>query len=227
MVEIRVAAEQKIAGDAAHQQQLFQRDGQGVARSVRHAASGVVVGFGARLARLAIGVDPVEDRIGQGIGHVRQSQEGLAPGARLADFPLQHAGQVQLGRFILQAEADSREPVGLHARRNDAEPTAAAGTGIFEHQDVVEGVGIVDRAAGGLLIFGRLGQEGLDGRDARGQYGADLQFRAMRADGLVFARHEGHETEPGQAEDRHHDRHQQEHHGAARAPRPVPCMAGV
>ena len=76
-VAIRVGPEQKPGRHAADQQQLLDRFQRPVLGGVRRIERGVVVDFGAVFARLVVGVDPVEDGVGDVLGHPRQAHQDL------------------------------------------------------------------------------------------------------------------------------------------------------
>ena len=122
VVEVRVGAEHQVAGHAADEQQLFERGGHAVAGRVVRAAIGVVIGLGAELAGSAVGVHPVEHRVGGDGSHAGEFQQGGAARARLLLLPLPDGGQVQPARLVLQAETDAGDGPVFLPRRNDAEP---------------------------------------------------------------------------------------------------------
>src|SRR5205807_699330 len=74
-VTVDVIAEKKLGRHSLDEQQLFQRVKRAVLGGVRGTQAAVVVAFGAIGPRLVIRVEPVNDRVGYVVGHVRQAHE--------------------------------------------------------------------------------------------------------------------------------------------------------
>ena len=195
------------------QEQFLDRRGHAVSRRVGRAAARIVIRLRTRLARLRVGIDPVEDRVGGDGRHSRQFQKRLPPGARLPLFPLPDHAQVQPGRFVLQSETDASGLAVLPSGRDDAEPAAEFRRGIVDHEHVAEQLGVVVPAA--RVPRQPRSEVDLQQFHARGQDVVHLQFGAVGADGLVLGRQQGHETQPRQADHGHHDQHGE--HGNAAA----------
>ena len=91
--------------DAPHQPQLFQIERSAVAWPYRRAKPRVSIGFGTFESRLRIGVDPIEDRIGDVRRHTGQSQQSLPAGVRSRLIPFHKLAEMQFCGLVHRAES--------------------------------------------------------------------------------------------------------------------------
>jgi len=81
-VVVDIDAEQERRRDPAHQEQLFDRIDRAVLGGIAGREAGVVIDLGALLARLVVGVEPIENRVGHIFGHAGQRHQQRAAGNR-------------------------------------------------------------------------------------------------------------------------------------------------
>ena len=84
-VAIAIVAEQELGGHALHQQQLFESFEGAVLAPVGGSQRKIIIAFGAVGAGIVVGVDPIEDRVGDVIGHIGQFHQHV-----VADLPAVH-----------------------------------------------------------------------------------------------------------------------------------------
>ena len=144
VVEIRVGAEQQLPADVPNQKQLLQRGGDAVARAVRQPQARVILGFCSVRPGRGVDVDPIEDRVGDRLGHAGQVHQGVSRGALLLLFPLGQDEQVQPGRLVFRPKPDTRDLVLVDPRGDDAEPGAMPALLVVAHQDAAKQVRVVE-----------------------------------------------------------------------------------
>ncbi len=102
-VAIAVVAEEQLRRHALDEQQFLQAVERAVFAVIRRRQRLVVVVFRATFARRIVGVEPIENRVGDVFGHIGQRHQEIVPfAARGVDF--QERVRINLAGFIGHAE---------------------------------------------------------------------------------------------------------------------------
>jgi hypothetical protein len=122
----------------------------------------------------------------------------------------QHGVQIQAGRLVLEAVANSGIQAGLaDGGGDDGEPTAESGQRIVDHQLALHERGVVVEAARLLEKRGILDGERADELDARLGEVASLGLTDVGPRGLVFNEHPLEERHRAEREQDDHDQREQ------------------
>ena len=171
-VAVDIAAVEQLRRHTLDQEQFVQRIERGILGVIRRAQAAVIFVLGPARARVGVGIDVVDDGIGDLLSHVRQTdQDVVQDGAARVQ---QHEGvDVDLAGFVGDSVAIALAAAARVVRvngGNDAEPPlqawiivglndAALENLVAERiavQDVAEGVGIAEQGSG--LVDAGLGQ---------------------------------------------------------------------
>ncbi len=212
-VAILVQSVEQLGRHAAHQEQLVEAGQWAVPRGVGRVGLIVDVLFGAELARRGVLVEPIENRIGHGRRHSRQSEQSVA-GLVLGARGQQHV-EVELRGFVLEAVADAGVFSVDLGRRKDREPAAVELAGLIVGGKALHLRGIACQAALLLNVGGRQGQRDLEILDGRLRQVRGLRDAAVPADGAELGLHELKVRARAQGEDGDDDE-DQEQNAAAR-----------
>ena len=93
-------------------------------RRIRRSHPGIIIGFRAVFAGVVIGIEPIQNGVGNRIVHARQHHEHLLPGAGFLFFHLRKRIDVQPCRFVFQAVAHAGDDAVLNTRGHNAKTAA-------------------------------------------------------------------------------------------------------